>query len=125
VCDENRMVIHMSSHREERINEEIKRELTSILRELKDPRMSGVVSILKTSTTKDLKFCKAYISVLGNDDKKADVKKGLDSAKGFIRKEVSARLALRVTPEFDFVVDNSLEEGDRILKMINDISKEW
>jgi ribosome-binding factor A len=113
----------MSSHREERINEEVKRELTSIIRELKDPRLSGVVSILKTITTKDLKFCKAYISVLGDDDKKAAVGKGLDSAKGFIRKEIAHRLALRVTPEFDFVIDNSLEEGDRILKMINDISK--
>lgn len=114
----------MSSHREERINEEVKRELTSILRELKDPRLSGMVSILKTATTKDLKFCKTYISVLGDDEKKLAVRKGLESAKGFIRKEIAHRLALRVTPEFEFVIDNSLEEGDRILKMITEINKD-
>ena len=108
----------MAGHREQRINEEIKRELTAILRQLKDPRINGMVSVLKTSATKDLKFCKAYISVFGNDDNKKDVLKGLNSAKGFIRREIANALSLRVTPEFIFEIDNSLEEGNRILKMI-------
>lgn len=111
----------MAGHREQRINEEIKRELTAILRQLKDPRISGMVSVLKTSATKDLKFCKVYISVFGNEESKRDVLKGLNSAKGFIRKEIARALSLRVTPEFTFEIDNSLEEGNRILKMIESI----
>jgi len=112
----------MAKHREERINEEVMRELTAIIRELKDPRLDGVVSVLKSVVTKDLKFCKVYISVLGDDKKKAEVINGLNSAKGFIRKEVSHRLSLRVTPEFDFEINDSLEEGDRILKIMNNLN---
>lgn len=112
----------MASHREERINEEVKRELTAIIREIKDPRVkTGMVSVLKTSVTKDLKFCKVYVSVLGNDETKKDVLKGLESAKGFVRSQISDRLSLRITPQFNFVIDNSLEEGDRILKIMNDL----
>ena len=112
----------MGGHREERINEEVKRELTTVLRELKDPRIVGVVSVLKTVVTKDLKFCKTYLSVFGDEKAKADVKIGINSASGFIRKEIARRLSLRVTPEFEFIIDNSLEEGDRILKMMNELN---
>ena len=112
----------MASHREERINEEVKRELMSINREIKDPRVkTGMVSVLKTSVTKDLKFCKVYVSVLGNEENKKDVLKGLESAKGYVRSQISDRLNLRITPQFNFVIDNSLEEGDRILKIMNDL----
>lgn len=115
----------MSSHREGRINEEIKRELTAIIRELKDPRISsGLVSVLKTDVTKDLKFCKVYVSVLGDDRMKADVKKGLDSAKGYIKREISNRMSLRITPEPVFTIDNSIEEGDKILKIMEKINNE-
>ena len=114
----------MAGHREERINEEIKRALTSVIRELKDPRLStGMVSVLKADVTKDLKFCKAYISVLGNEDIKAGIQKGLESAKGFIKKEISSRVKLRAVPELIFVIDNSIEEGDRILKIMENIKK--
>lgn len=111
----------MAGHREQRVNEEIKRELTAVVRQLKDPRISGMVSILKTNVTKDLKFCKVYISVFGDEQNKKDVLKGLNSAKGFIRKEISQALSLRITPEFTFEIDNSLEEGNKILKMIESI----
>lgn len=112
----------MASHREERINEEVKRELTSIIREIKDPRVkTGMVSVLKTVVTKDLKFCKVYVSVLGNDETKKDVLAGLESAKGYVRRQISDRLRLRITPQFNFVIDNSLEEGDRILKIMNNL----
>ncbi len=113
----------MAGHREQRVNEEIKRELTAVLRQLKDPRISGMVSVLKTVVTKDLKFCKVYISVFGSEDSKKDVLKGLNSAKGFIRKEISQALSLRITPEFIFEIDNSLEEGNRILKIIESIEQ--
>lgn len=115
----------MSGHREERINEEIKRELTAVIRELKDPRISaGMVSVLKAAVTKDLKFCKVYISVLGNEDVKIGVRKGLDSAKGYIKKEISDRMSLRITPELIFTIDNSIEEGDKILKIMERINNE-
>lgn len=112
----------MAGYREERINEEMKRALTSVIRELKDPRLSsGMVSVLKTDVTKDLKFCKAYISVLASDEVKKDVKKGLESAKGFIKKEIPSRIKLRAIPEIIFVIDNSIEEGDKILKIMENI----
>lgn len=114
----------MAGHREERINEEIKRALTSVLRGLKDPRISsGMVSILKADVTKDLKFCKVYISVLGNDETKKAVENGLNSAKGFIRKEIGSQVKLRAVPEIIFTIDNSIEEGDRILKIMESIKR--
>lgn len=114
----------MAGHREEKINEEIKRALTSVIRELKDPRLSsGMVSILKADVTKDLKFCKVYISVLGNEESKNEIKKGLESAKGFIKKEISARVKLRAVPELIFTIDNSIEEGDRILKIMENLKQ--
>ena len=113
----------MGGFREERINEEVKRELTAVIREIKDPRVkSAMVSVLKTVVTKDLKYCKVYISVLGSEEAKKDVIKGLESAKGYIRKEISFRLSLRITPQFNFVIDNSLEEGDRILNIMNNLN---
>lgn len=112
----------MASHREERINEEVKRELTTVIRDIKDPRVkAGMVSVLKTVVTKDLKFCKVYISVLGNEENKKNVLSGLESAKGYIRRQVADNLRLRITPQFNFVIDNSLEEGDRILKIMNNL----
>jgi ribosome-binding factor A len=111
----------MSKHREEKINGEVMRELTAILRESKDPRISGMVSVLKVTVTKDLKYAKAYVSVFGGEKKKSEVAGGLASAKGFIRHEISARLSLRVTPEFEFIINDSLEEGDRILKIMKEL----
>ena len=114
----------MAGHREERINEEIKRALTSVIRELKDPRLSsGMVSVLKADVTKDLKFCKVYISVLGDDEIKKGITKGLESAKGFIKKEISSRVKLRAVPELIFTIDNSIEEGDRILKIMENLKQ--
>jgi len=114
----------MAGHREERINEEIKRALTSVIRSLKDPRLSsGMVSILKADVTKDLKFCKVYVSVLGNEESKQAVYKGLESAKGFIKKEIAMQVKLRAVPEIIFTIDNSIEEGDRILKIMESIKK--
>ena len=115
----------MAGHRELRINEEIKRELTSIIRELKDPRLSsGMVSVLKADVTKDLKFCKVYISVMGSEEAKKGIAKGLESAKGFIKKEIASRVKLRAIPELIFTIDNSIEEGDRILKIMEQINNE-
>ena len=110
----------MANYRRGRINDEMQKELSALLREIKDPRVSGaMVSITAAQVTPDMKYATVYFSVLGGDPK--ETKKGLDSAKGFIRREIAARLNLRNTPEFNFVFDNSIRYGAHISKLIEDI----
>ncbi len=110
----------MPNYRRGRINEEMQKELSLLLREIKDPRVSGaLVSITAAEVTPDLKFATVYFSVLAGDV--SDVKKGLESAKGFIRREIAQRLNLRQTPEFSFMHDHSIEHGAHIAKLLEDI----
>lgn len=105
-----------------RVNEEIARELVYILKEVKDPRVSkAFISVTRTDTTADLKYCKVHYSVLNADVK--EVKDGLKSALGFIRHELSARLNLRVTPELTFILDGGMEHGAKIAQILKDIDK--
>ena len=107
-----------------RINDEIKKELSEIVRsELKDPRIGVMTSVLKVETTNDLKYCKVYISVLGDDEQKKEVMEGLKNASGFIRKQVATRINLRNTPEFKFELDDSLEYSIRISELIDEVIK--
>ncbi|WP_250278493.1 30S ribosome-binding factor RbfA [[Clostridium] colinum] len=107
-----------------RINDEIKRELSEIVRsELKDPRIGVMTSILKVETTNDLKYCKVYVSVLGDEKQKSDVIEGLKNASGFIRKQVAMRINLRNTPQFKFEIDDSLEYSIKISKLIDEVNK--
>lgn len=107
-----------------RINDEIKREVSEIIRsELKDPRVGVITSVLKVDTSNDLKYCKIYISVLGDDEKKKEVMEGLKNASGFIRKQIAQRINLRNTPELKFLLDDSLEYSIKISKIIDDINK--
>ena len=93
----------------DRVNDEITKELANIIRgELKDPRIGVMTSVLRVDTTQDLKYCKVYISVLGNDDEKNNVMKGLKSASGYIRHLLAERINLRVTPELIFKLDDSV-----------------
>jgi ribosome-binding factor A len=109
-------------NRIDRISEEVKRELSMIIRELKDPRLSkAVVSVVNVNVTKDLKFAKAYISVLGSEDLQKGAMDALKSASGFIRKEVGHRVNLRNTPEFTFVLDNSIEYGAHINEVLKNL----
>lgn len=111
-----------NNHHNDRINQEISRELTGILRNIKDPRVSGAfISIMRTETTPDLKICKVHYSLMSGDAK--EVKQGLSSACGFIRKELAMRLNLRNTPALTFVHDNSIEHGVHIAKLIDDVMK--
>lgn len=106
-----------------RINDEIKKEVSEILRsEIKDPRVGVMTSVLKAETTNDLKYCKIHISVLGNDEEKASVLEGLKNAAGFIRKELAARINLRNTPELKFIIDDSVEYGIRMSKLIDEVT---
>jgi ribosome-binding factor A len=114
----------MSVHRNDRINEEIKRELASVLRELKDPRIGSMVSVVAVEVTGDLRYCKAYVSVMGSDEEKKQALKGLKAAAGFIRREIAGRVQLRYTPEFIFEGDNSISHGAHIASLLNKIQKE-
>ena len=111
----------MSFKRTDRINEEIKKELSSIIRELKDPRITTLVSVVNVSVTKDLKFAKAYISVFGDEKSQKGVIDALKSASGFIRREIGHRINLRATPEFTFVLDNSIEYGAHINQVLKNL----
>lgn len=111
----------MPSYRINRINDDIMRELSGLIRTLKDPRVQGMISITRTETTADLRYCTVYVSPLDKGDVK-EVIKGLKSASGFLRRELGHNMSLRYTPELIFVADDSIERGTRIIKMINDIS---
>ncbi|MBQ2297656.1 MAG: 30S ribosome-binding factor RbfA [Ruminiclostridium sp.] len=112
----------MASNRIGRINEEIQRELASLLRTVKDPRVHGLVTITRVETTPDLRFSKIYVSVLDKSDVK-EVVKGLKSAGGYLRREVGRALSLRYTPELVFQADDSIDRGTHILKLLNDIER--
>lgn len=108
-----------------RINDEIQRETAEIIRgELKDPRIGKLCSVVKVDTTKDLKYCKIFISVLGTEEEKKEVFKGLDSANGYIRKLLAERINLRATPELKFIPDDSIEYAAKMMKLINEVNNE-
>ncbi len=110
----------MASNRIGRINEEIQRELSSLLRTLKDPRLqNGLVSVTHVDTTSDLRYCKVYVSAL-DKSQEADVMKGLKSAAGYLRRELGAAVQLRYTPQLQFMADDSIEQGAHILEMLRD-----
>ena len=107
----------MASNRIGRINEEIQRELATLIRTVKDPRVHGLVSITAVETTPDLRFSKIYVSVLDKSDVK-EVGKGLKSAAGYLRRGLGSALKLRYTPELQFVEDDSIGQGAHILSML-------
>ena len=111
----------MASNRIGRINEELQRELSSLIRTLKDPRVQqSMVSVTKVEATGDLRYAKVYISVL-DKDKSKETLKGLRSAGGWLRREIGSRLQLRYTPELVFEEDDSISYGakmfDRLRKL--------
>lgn len=112
----------MASQRLTRINEEIRREIAEIIRtEIKDPAVQdAMISVVAVDTTNDLKTAKVYISVL-QENKKQDVMAALSKAQGYIRREVARRINLRNTPEFLFRLDESIERGMQMSKMISDV----
>ena len=108
----------MASNRIGRINEEIQRELASLIRNVKDPRVSGrMISITAVETTPDLRYAKVYVSMMDKSDTK-EVVKGLKSASGWLRRELGRALSLRYTPELQFEQDDSIVKGSHILEML-------
>ena len=110
----------MAGNRIGRINEEIQRELSALLRTLKDPRLqNGLVTVTHVDTTSDLRCCKVYVSAL-DKSQEAEVMKGLKSAAGYLRRELGAAVQLRYTPQLQFMADDSIEQGAHILEMLRD-----
>ena len=107
----------MASNRIGRINEEIQRELASLIPTVKDPLVTGMISVTAVDTTPDLKYAKIYISVLDKSDCE-QVLKGLKSAAGYLRRELGHTLNLRCTPELTFIRDDSIDHGAHILEML-------
>ena len=112
----------MPSDRMIRINAEMQRALSELIRTVKDPRVRGLISITAVDTTADLKYVKVYVSVLDQSDVD-QVVKGLKSAAGYLRRELGHTLDLRNTPELTFLRDDSMVKGAHILKIIEGLDK--
>lgn len=114
----------MAKDRINKINEEVRRELSNIVRELKDTRIPMMTSIVAVRVTNDLSYAKVYVSVMGDEATQKKAIEGLKSASGFVRREIGHRLQLRHTPEFVFELDHSIEQGAHINQIIHDINKQ-
>ena len=112
----------MASNRISRIKEDIQRELSGLLRSVKDPRVQGMLSITRVDTTGDLRYAKVFISALDKGHEK-DLQKGLKSAAGWLRHELSSRLQLRYTPELIFQLDDSIAQGAHISKLLHQLEQ--
>lgn len=108
-----------------RINGEVQRELSNIIRgEIKDPRINPLTSVVAVEVAPDLKSCKAYISVLGDKESQAATLEGLKSAEGYIRSKLAKNINLRNTPQLLFVLDQSIEYGVNMSKLIDDVNRQ-
>ncbi|MCI5602865.1 MAG: 30S ribosome-binding factor RbfA [Lachnospiraceae bacterium] len=108
-----------------RINGEVMRELSNIIRgEIKDPRINPMTSVVSVEVSPDLKQCKAYISVLGDEESQKSTLDGLRSAEGYIRRELAHTINLRNTPEIIFIIDQSIEYGVNMSKFIDEVNKD-
>ena len=111
----------MASNRINRINEEIQKELSSLLRTVKDPRVQDtMISITRVETTPDLRYTKVYVSFL-QEEKAKEAMKGLQSAGGFLRRQLGSNLKLRYAPEIVWALDDSIIYGAKMLKLINSL----
>lgn len=104
-----------------RVNSEVQRELSNIIRgEIKDPRIHPLTSVVMAEVAPDLKTCKVYVSVLGDEEARKNTLEGLKSAVGFIRRQLAKNLNLRNTPEIRFIMDQSIEYGAHMSKLIRE-----
>jgi ribosome-binding factor A len=118
-----RIILRKNSIKNIRINEEVKKELSNIIRnEVKDPRIHMMTSVVAVEVAPDLKSCKAYISVLGSEEEGQETLAGLKSAEGYIRNKLARSVNLRNTPEIRFILDQSIEYGIHISKVLDDIN---
>ena len=108
-----------------RINMEVQKELSEIIRlEIKDPRIHPMTTVVSAQVTPDLKYCKAFISILGDEEAGKATIEGLKSAEGYIRRELARRVNLRNTPEIKFILDQSIEYGVNMSRLIDEVTKD-
>jgi ribosome-binding factor A len=113
------------SHRIEQVNKLLRRELNELLqRQVKDPRLETFVAVTEVNTSTDLRHAKVFVSHLGSEAEKQEILTGLGAASGFLRKELAQNLKMRRIPELSFCWDDSLERGDHILRLIDQITRE-
>lgn len=113
----------MGTRRQERVSELIREEISELIkREVNDPRLGGFISVTEVVVSSDLRHAKVFVSIMGSEEEKRQVEKGLAAASGFIRKGLGQRLALRYTPELIFQRDESIERGSRLLQLINEVT---
>ncbi|MGI5967091.1 MULTISPECIES: 30S ribosome-binding factor RbfA [Anaerotruncus] len=111
----------MGSYRASRTEEDMKRELSDIMRSLKDPRITGLISIVKMDLASDLSHCRVYVSSMDGLDAAKSAVKGLESASGFIKRELNSRMKLRRLPDFKFIADDSIAHSADITRMLEDL----
>ena len=113
-----------NSKQNTRVKAEVQRELSNILRGgIKDPRVAPMTSVVAVEVAPDLKTCKAYISVLGDEKMQQDTIKGLQCAEGYIRRELARTINMRNTPEIKFIMDQSIEYGVNISRKIDEVTR--
>src|SRR5690606_18575508 len=111
----------MAVPRTERLREEIKKEASDIIqRRMKDPRI-GFTTVTDVEISPDLRLVKIYVSVLGDEESRERTVEGLERARGFVRTELGRRIRLRHTPEIQFVYDESIERGTRVMQLLNEL----
>ncbi|MDF2882461.1 MAG: ribosome-binding factor [Clostridiaceae bacterium] len=114
----------MTKYRSGRINEEMKKEISNIIQnEIRDPRLSAMISVTKVDVTKDLRYAKVYVSIFGKDEEKQESISALKNSSSFIRREIGHRINLRYTPEIIIELDNSIEHGMHIDEILNSIKE--
>ena len=113
----------MSTRRIARVNDLIRKEISELLmREIRDPRLGGLLSVTEVITSPDLRHAKVFISVMGSEEEKRQAEEGLAAASGFLRRGLSGRLSLRQIPELSFQLDESIERGNRLLELIKEVA---
>ena len=113
------------AHRIERVNSLIRQEISELLqRQVKDPRLGNFITVTGVSTSADLKYAKVFVSGIGSGEAKQETLSVLASASGFFRRELARRLKLRYTPELSFQWDDSIERGDHVLQLIDEVTSD-
>ena len=111
------------AYRIERVNSLIRQEISELLqRQVKDPRLGNFIAVTEVSTSPDLKYARIFVTSLGSDEKKQETLSTLASASGFLRNELFKRLRLRHIPELSFQWDDSIEQGDHLLQLIDEVT---
>jgi len=113
----------MSTRRIARVNDLIRKEISELLmREIRDPRLGGLLSVTEVDTSPDLRHAKVFVSVMGSEEEKRRVEEGLAAASGFLRRSLGERLSLRHIPQLDFQRDESIERGTQLLELIKEVA---